>query len=38
LLVVAAVRRQGRAQERTPNLTETEQARLKKILADSRGS
>jgi hypothetical protein len=32
------VRRQGRAQERTPNLTETEQARLKKILADSRGS
>jgi cytochrome c-type biogenesis protein CcmH len=36
LLVVAATRRRGRMQEPTPNLTAAEQARLKKILADSR--
>jgi len=36
LLVVAATRRRGRMQEPAPNLTATEQARLKKILADSR--
>jgi cytochrome c-type biogenesis protein CcmH len=37
LLVVAAVRRQGRAQQSAPNLTPAEQARLKNILADSGG-
>src|SRR5215467_2888188 len=37
LLVVAAARRRGRAQEQVPNLTAAERARLKKILADSRG-
>ncbi|MFZ1148161.1 MAG: cytochrome c-type biogenesis protein [Xanthobacteraceae bacterium] len=36
VLVVAAARRRGRMQEPAPNLTATEQARLKKILADSR--
>jgi cytochrome c-type biogenesis protein CcmH len=36
LLVVAATRRRGRVQEPVPNLTSAEQARLKKILADSR--
>ena len=35
LLVVAAARRRGRAQEPPPNLTAAEQARLKKILADT---
>ena len=38
LLVVAAARRRGRAQEPPPNLTATEQVRLKKILADTGGS
>jgi cytochrome c-type biogenesis protein CcmH len=38
LLVVAAARRRGRAQEPPPNLTAAEQARLKKILADTGGS
>jgi cytochrome c-type biogenesis protein CcmH len=38
LLVFAAVRRRGRAQEPAPNLTAAEQAQLKKILADSAGS
>ena len=38
LLVVAAARRRGRVREPTPDLTPAEQARLKKILADSRGS
>jgi cytochrome c-type biogenesis protein CcmH len=38
LLVVAARRRRGQVQERAPNLTAAEQARLEKILADSRGS
>ena len=38
LLVVAAVRRRGRVQEPAPNLTAAEQARLKKILADTGGS
>jgi cytochrome c-type biogenesis protein CcmH len=38
LLVVAAARRRGRAQEPAPNLTAAEQARLKKILTDSGGS
>jgi cytochrome c-type biogenesis protein CcmH len=37
LLVVAATRRRGRMQEPAPNLTAAEQARLNKILADSRG-
>jgi cytochrome c-type biogenesis protein CcmH len=37
LLVVAAARRRGRVQEPTPDLTPAEQARLKKILADSPG-
>jgi cytochrome c-type biogenesis protein CcmH len=37
LLVVAAVRRRGRAQQSAPNLTPAEQARLKNILADSGG-
>ena len=37
LLVVAAARRRGRVREPTPDLTPTEQARLKKILADSPG-
>jgi cytochrome c-type biogenesis protein CcmH len=36
-LVVAAARRRGRVQEPTPDLTPAEQARLKKILADSPG-
>jgi len=36
VLVGAAARRRGRMQEPAPNLTATEQARLKKILADSR--
>ncbi|MGO8924005.1 MAG: cytochrome c-type biogenesis protein [Xanthobacteraceae bacterium] len=36
VLVVAAARRRGRMQEPAPNLTATEQAQLKKILADSR--
>ena len=35
LLVGAAARRRGRAQEVAPNLTAAEQARLKKILADT---
>jgi len=38
LLVGAAARRRGRAQEVAPNLTAAEQARLKKILADTGGS
>ena len=38
LLVVAATRRRGHVPEGVPNLTAAEQARLKKILADSRGS
>jgi cytochrome c-type biogenesis protein CcmH len=38
LLVGAAARRRGRAQEPAPNLTAAEQARLKKILADTGGS
>ena len=38
LLVIAAARRRGRAQEQPPNLTAAEQARLKKILADTGGS
>ena len=38
LLVVAASRQRGRVQEAPPNLTAAEQARLKKILADSSGS
>jgi len=38
LLVIAAARRRGRAQEPPPNLTAAEQARLKKILADTGGS
>lgn len=37
LLVVAAARRRGREREPTPDLTPAEQARLKKILADSPG-
>jgi cytochrome c-type biogenesis protein CcmH len=37
LLVVAATRRRGRMKEPAPNLTAAEQARLNKILADSRG-
>jgi len=37
LLVVAAARRRGRVKEPTPDLTPAEQARLKKILADSPG-
>ena len=37
LLVVAAARRRGRVREPTPDLTPAEQARLKKILADSPG-
>jgi cytochrome c-type biogenesis protein CcmH len=37
LLVVAAARRRGRVQESAPNLTAAEQARLKKILAESGG-
>ena len=37
LLVVAAARRRGRVREPTPDLTSAEQARLKKILADSSG-
>jgi cytochrome c-type biogenesis protein CcmH len=37
LLVVAAARRRGRVPEPAPNLTAAEQARLKKILADSGG-
>jgi cytochrome c-type biogenesis protein CcmH len=37
LLMFAAARRRGRAQEPAPNLTAAEQARLKKILADSSG-
>ena len=37
LLVVAAARRRGRVREPTPDLTSAEQARLKKILADSPG-
>jgi cytochrome c-type biogenesis protein CcmH len=37
LLVVAATRRRGRVQESAPNLTAAEQARLKKILAESGG-
>lgn len=37
LLMVAAVRRRGGVQEPAPNLTAAEQARLKKILADSPG-
>jgi cytochrome c-type biogenesis protein CcmH len=36
LLVVAAARRRGHVREPTPDLTPAEQARLKKILADSR--
>ncbi len=35
LLVLAAKRRHGQEQEPVPNLTAAEQARLKKILADS---
>ena len=38
LLVGATARRRGRAQEPAPNLTVAEQARLKKILADTGGS
>jgi cytochrome c-type biogenesis protein CcmH len=38
LLVVAARRRRGQVQEGALNLTAAEQARLKKILADSQGS
>jgi len=38
LLVVAAARRRGRVREPTPDLTPAEQARLKKILADSPGT
>jgi len=37
LLVVAANRRQGRVADATTNLTPAEQARLKKILAESSG-
>ena len=37
VLVVAAARRRGRAQEPTPDLTPAERARLKKMLADSSG-
>ena len=37
LLVVAAARWRGRVREPTPDLTPAEQARLKKILADSPG-
>jgi cytochrome c-type biogenesis protein CcmH len=37
LLVIAAARRRGRVREPTPDLTPAEQARLKKILADSPG-
>jgi cytochrome c-type biogenesis protein CcmH len=37
LLVVAAARRRARVREPTPDLTPAEQARLKKILADSPG-
>ena len=37
LLVVAAAHRRGRVREPTPDLTSAEQARLKKILADSPG-
>jgi len=37
LLVAAAARRRGRVREPTPDLTPAEQARLKKILADSPG-
>ena len=37
LLVVAANRRRGRVQDTSPNLTPSEQARLKKILAESSG-
>jgi cytochrome c-type biogenesis protein CcmH len=37
LLVVAANRRRGRVQDTSPNLTPSEQARLKKILAESGG-
>jgi cytochrome c-type biogenesis protein CcmH len=37
LLMIAAARRRGRPQEPAPNLTAAEQARLKKILADSPG-
>jgi len=36
VLVVAATRRRGRVQEPVASLTSAEQARLKKILADSR--
>jgi cytochrome c-type biogenesis protein CcmH len=35
LLLVTVTRRRGRMQEPAPNLTAAEQARLKKILADS---
>jgi cytochrome c-type biogenesis protein CcmH len=38
LLVVAANRRRGRMPDTTTNLTPAEQARLKKILAESSGS
>ena len=37
LLVVAANRRRARVQDTSPNLTPSEQARLKKILAESSG-
>jgi cytochrome c-type biogenesis protein CcmH len=37
LLVVAASRRRGRVADATTNLTPAEQARLKKILAESSG-
>ena len=37
LLVVASNRRRGRVQDTSPNLTPSEQARLKKILAESSG-
>jgi cytochrome c-type biogenesis protein CcmH len=37
LLVVAANRRRGRVKDTPSNLTPSEQARLKKILAESRG-
>jgi cytochrome c-type biogenesis protein CcmH len=37
LLVIGAARRRGRVREPTPDLTPAEQARLKKILADSPG-
>ena len=36
LLAIAAARRRGRVREPAPNLTAAEQARLKKILGDSR--